>query len=140
MPPPLLHSFPHVITHRLRYGDTDRQGHINNAVYATLFEFGRTELFYGLEPPLLAAGFEPVLARVVIDYHRELLWPGEIQVATAVKSFGRTSMTLAQAVFGTAKAAASGQAVIVQLDSATRTPVPWSDGQRAAMSCFALKA
>jgi hypothetical protein len=30
---------------KLRYGDTDRQGHINNAVFTTLLETGRVEFF-----------------------------------------------------------------------------------------------
>ena len=31
---------------KLRYGDTDRQGHINNAVFATFCETGRVMFLY----------------------------------------------------------------------------------------------
>lgn len=137
--PRTLEAYPHTLAHRLRYSDTDRQGHVNNAVYATLFEFGRTELFFGLQPPLLISGAEPVLVRLVIDYHSELLWPGNIMVATAVHKIGRTSMTLAQAVFGPNGCAASGEAVIVQLDSASRSPRPFDDEQRSAMNPYMLQ-
>lgn len=137
---PPLAAYPHVLAHQLRYGDTDRQGHVNNAVYATLFEFGRTQLLFDLNPPLLIDGSEPVMVRLVIDFLSELHWPGEVTVATAVQNMGRTSMTLAQAVFGPAGCAASGEAVIVQLDSASRRPKPWADSQRAAMAPFALKS
>ena len=133
-----LSAYPHVLPHRLRYGDTDRQGHINNAVYATLLEFGRTELFYGLQPPLIGKGMEPVLARIAIDYHREMHWPGDITVATALLKMGRSSLTMVQGVFGPQGCAASGEAVIVQLDSASRRPHPWDDRQREAMQAFAL--
>ncbi|OQW53201.1 acyl-CoA thioesterase [Candidatus Raskinella chloraquaticus] len=136
---PPLAAYPHALTHQLRYGDTDRQGHINNAVYATLFEFGRTQLFFDLKPPLLIQGSEPVMVRLVIDYLSELHWPGEVIVATAVQKMGRTSMTLAQAVFGPTGCAAAGEAIIVQLDSTSRRPKPWDDSQRAAMAPFALK-
>ena len=37
---------------KLRYGDTDRQGHVNNAVFATFMETGRVELIYNPEDPL----------------------------------------------------------------------------------------
>lgn len=138
--PPPLAAYPHVLTHRLRYGDTDRQGHVNNATYVTLFEFGRTELIYSLRPPLIVEGAEPVLVRLIVDYHRELHWPGDIEVATAVEKIGRTSMNMYQAVFGPDGCAASGEAVIVQLDSTTRRPRPWDEAQRQAMKPFLLRA
>ena len=121
---PPLAAYPHALTHQLRYGDTDRQGHINNAVYATLFEFGRTQLLFDLKQPLLNQGSEPVMERLVIDYLSELHWPGEVIVATAVQKMGRTSMTLAQAVFGPTGCAAAGEAIIVQLVSTCRRPKP----------------
>ena len=37
---------------KLRYADTDRQGHVNNAVFATMLETGRVELLYSLDKPL----------------------------------------------------------------------------------------
>ena len=33
-----------VTTHRLRFNDTDRLGHVNNAVFAVMLEQGRSEL------------------------------------------------------------------------------------------------
>ncbi len=38
--PPTLDAFPLRTHEKLRYADTDRQGHINNAVFATLLETG----------------------------------------------------------------------------------------------------
>lgn len=38
---PTLAAYPLHSRDKLRYGDTDRQGHINNAVFATFFETGR---------------------------------------------------------------------------------------------------
>ena len=81
---------------------------------------------------------EPVLARIAIDYHREMHWPGDITVATALLKMGRSSLTMVQGVFGPQGCAASGEAVIVQLDSASRRPHPWDDRQREAMQAFAL--
>lgn len=132
-------AYPHLVADPIRYGDTDRQGHVNNAVYATFFEFGRTLLFASELSSLVAPGREPVLVRVVIDFRRELHWPGAVEVGTAVLSVGTSSARFAQAVFSGETCAASGEAVVVQLDSATRRPTPWSDAQRAALARFALK-
>lgn len=52
---------------KLRYGDTDRQGHVNNAVFATFMETGRVELIYNPADPLLEDGFSFVLAKLDID-------------------------------------------------------------------------
>jgi acyl-CoA thioester hydrolase len=133
-----LEAYRHRIAHAIRYGDTDRQGHVNNAAYATYFEHGRTLLFVDPATRLLASGTEPVLVRLAIDYRAELHWPGEVIIATAVLALGNTSMRLAQAVFSGGRCAASGEAVVVQLDSATRKPRPWDDAQRAALTPWML--
>lgn len=129
-------GYTHLVTDPIRYGDTDRQGHVNNAVYATYFEFGRTLLFAEDLRSLVAPGREPVLVRLVIDFRKELHWPGSVEVGTAVLSIGTSSARFAQAVFSGTTCAASGEAVVVQLDSATRRATPWSDEQRAALDRF----
>ena len=73
---------------KLRYGDTDRQGHVNNAVFATFMETGRVELIFNAEAPLLDAGFSFVLAKLDIDYVAEVLWPGTVEIGTC--DAGRT--------------------------------------------------
>ena len=46
-PVPLLGDFAVISREKLRYGDTDRQGHVNNAVYSTFLETGRVEMLLG---------------------------------------------------------------------------------------------
>lgn len=36
----------------IRYADTDRQGHVNNAVFSTFLETGRVDILYNPEMPL----------------------------------------------------------------------------------------
>ena len=40
---PELGQFPCRTYDKLRYADTDRQGHVNNAVFSTMLETGRVE-------------------------------------------------------------------------------------------------
>jgi acyl-CoA thioester hydrolase len=126
-------AFPHLYEERVRYGDTDRQGHVNNAVYATFFESGRTMMFAERLPSLVSKTREPVLVRLVIDFRREVHWPGVVTVATAVAEIGRTSCRFAQAVFQGETCVASGEAVVVQLDRSSREPSLWDDAQRAML-------
>lgn len=123
-------DFPRRATDKLRYGDTDRQGHINNAVFSTLLETGRVELIYDPASPLAGPGAAFVIARLEIDFRAELLWPGEVETGMRVASVGTSSVRLEQAIFQNGRCAASAVTVIVQVDEATRTSRPLSAAAR----------
>jgi acyl-CoA thioester hydrolase len=109
---------------KLRYNDTDRQGHINNAVYATFFETGRVGFVAEAREQVADVGSEFVVARVVIDFRAELHYPGIVDIGTSVRSVGRSSLVLAHAVFKDELCAATGESVLVQLETATRRAAP----------------
>lgn len=115
-----LDDFPCRSYDKLRYGDTDRQGHVNNAVFATLLETGRVEILYDPDAPLAEAGSAFVLARLTLEFVSEVHWPGRVDIGTRVAAVGRSSITLEQAVFQDERLVASGQTVIVQVNEATR--------------------
>jgi acyl-CoA thioester hydrolase len=127
-------DFPSHNFDKLRYGDTDRQGHINNAVFSTLFETGRVGVIHDGEAPLLGPGFSFVLARIAIDYKAELLWPGRVEIGTGVKSIGNSSVTFLQALFQDGKLAATAQSVVVQVDMVTRKSAPLPAEARARLT------
>lgn len=118
---------------KLRYGDTDRQGHVNNAVFATFMETGRVELIYNPQDPLLDEGFSFVLAKLDIDYIAEVFWPGTVEIGTRVVRVGRSSVTMQQAVFQGGKLCASAETVVVHFDQTTRKSHAFSQVQRARL-------
>ena len=128
-----LDDFPARSHDKLRYGDTDRQGHVNNAVFATLLETGRVEI---LRAPTASGGSltedgrEWVLARLSLDFLGEMLWPGRVEVGTRVERIGRTSVGMEQALFQEGRLVARAETVIVQTDQQTRRPAPLSDAVR----------
>ena len=65
---------------KLRYADTDRQGHVNNAQFATFLETGRVELLYGEDEPLRPNVAEFVLVSIQIDLQGEIHWPGRVDI------------------------------------------------------------
>ena len=115
----------------LRFGDTDANGHINNAVYSVLCESGRVNLFH----TRLTGVFEDrryfVIARFAIEYRRELLYPGRVSTATWITRLGNSSIGLAQGVFGEAGLAAEAEATCVLMDGATRRATPFPPALRA---------
>lgn len=135
---PSLHDFPLQSTDKLRYGDTDRQGHINNAVFATYLETGRVEMLFTPDNPLAAPGCEFVIAQLVLDFRNEILWPGTVQIGTRVASIGRSSVKLEQAIFQNGRCAATSQSVIVQIDVATRQSTPITDAARQRLAALAI--
>jgi acyl-CoA thioester hydrolase len=123
---PKLADFPARTSFSLRYSDTDRQGHINNTVFATMLEAARVELVYGPDVPPLPPDTSFVIVRLVINFRAELEWPGEVAIGTRVTGIGTSSVTLDHAVFRDAALVATGEGVMVMLDEATRraTPLP----------------
>lgn len=121
-----LDAYPHRSHAEIRYADLDRQGHVNNAVFATYSEIGRVAFMYDPEKPLAVEGTSFVIARLLIDFRSELLWPGTVEIGTGVLKIGRTSFTLAQGLFSKGQLAATTEATIVMVDAQTRrsTPLP----------------
>ncbi len=85
---PTLDDFPAHSHDKLRYGDTDRQGHVNNAVFSTLLETGRIEILSEITAELAEAGREWVIARLTLDFLGEVLWPGQVDIGTRVQRVG----------------------------------------------------
>lgn len=121
-----LESYPLRSFDTIRYADTDRQGHVNNAVFSTFLESGRVPLLYDREAPLAADGAAFVIAKLVLEFRSEINWPGRVEIGTAVASVGRSSLTLAQGLFQDGRLVATAETVIVQMDEQTRRSRPLS--------------
>jgi acyl-CoA thioester hydrolase len=109
---------------KLRLGDTDRQGHVNNAVFATFAETGRIEFMRDETLKLDRDNLGFVVARVEIDFRAELHWPGAVDIGTRLVSVGRTSWRMEHGMFAGERCVATAVSVMVTIDRATRRPTP----------------
>jgi acyl-CoA thioester hydrolase len=123
---------PIVAMQRLRFCDTDQLGHVNNAVYAEMFEAGRVEMLAPLG--LLAGPHAVVIVRLEIDYLREMNWPGEVSIETAVARIGTKSMHMRQRLLVGSEETARSRSVLAIIDVETRRAVPIHDGWRAILA------
>ncbi|HEV3177449.1 MAG TPA: thioesterase family protein [Stellaceae bacterium] len=105
---------------KLRYADTDRQGHVNNAVFATFCESGRVMFLYDEKLNLAGPDANFVVVRLELDFRSELFYPGRVDIGTRVLGIGRTSFRLGQGIFNGETCAATAETVLVQMDAATR--------------------
>jgi acyl-CoA thioester hydrolase len=132
-PQPRLADYPHRVGDVIRYRDLDPQGHVNQAVFATYFESGRVAMFRGPDLGIGVSDATFVLARIEIDYLKELHWPGTVEIGTGVAAFGRSSFTVAQAIFRDAACAATARATMVMIDRTTRRARPLTDEVKARL-------
>lgn len=124
---PRLNDYPARASDKLRYCDTDRQGHVNNAVFSTFLETGRVEILHGPNGEVADDGAAFVIARLELDFLGEVTWPGTVEIGTAVVETGRSSVTLDQLVCQDDKPVARAKTVIVQMNEATRKSQPLSE-------------
>ena len=115
---------------QLRFGDTDALGHINNAVYASYSELGRIDFIERLNLP--AGGF--ILARLAIDFRRQVLLGDSCHITTEVLSLGNTSFTMRQVLYANDQLAAEFEAVVVWFDYELNRPVRVPDEVRMRLT------
>ena len=117
----------------IRWRDLDALGHVNNAVYATYLEEVRDGL---LRQALDGVGdpWEWVLARVAIDFRRELKLQDEAVVAWCeIARVGTSSVTLREGVRAEAGwIAAEAEAVVVAWNRESGGSRPLTGAERTS--------
>ena len=139
-PPPRPEDFPHRTVETIRFGDLDRQNHINNAVFATHFESGLVIILYGEEYGLIVPGASFVLARLAIDFLGEMHWPGNVEIGTAIRRVGNSSLGLDQALFVNGVCVATAENTLVLIDKTIRKPLPFTPEHAARIRAAAPAA
>lgn len=94
-------SFKHSIPIQLRSSDMDRFGHINNAVYFTFYDLGKTNY---IEAVCSSVDWEKeaiVVVQINVSFMSQIYGTDHIAVQTAVTSIGTKSFELAQRVVDT---------------------------------------
>lgn len=117
-------SFRHWSPVTIRFSDQDSLAHVNNVALAQYFEVGRTAFVYDV---IRAAGCEGriefILARLVIDFKRELHYPGAVEVGSRLTRLGTKSLTTGYGIFKDEVCIATSEAVNVFYDMATRRSI-----------------
>jgi acyl-CoA thioester hydrolase len=124
---------PFLTSQILRFCDTDKLGHVNNAVYAMMYEAGRSEMM--AHAGLLDAenGRGVVIARLEIDFLREMNWPGEVHISTEVARIGPKSMHMRQSLTLRDVLVSRALSVLAVIDTTTRRAVPIEDSWRTRL-------
>lgn len=133
-----LADFPLKTFDKVRYADTDRQGHVNNAVFSTFLETGRVEVLYNARLPILMQGASFVIASLKLEFLKEITWPGQVDIGTGILKIGNSSITLLQRLFQNDDCVAQAETIIVQVDDETRRGSPLSAAARQTLGGWLL--
>ncbi len=122
-----LDDFPLKTFDKVRYADTDRQGHVNNTTFAAFLETGRVEVLYNSDLPLLSEGSSFVIASLKLDFLKEITWPGQVDIGTGITKIGNSSIKMDQQLFQNEACVASAETVVVQVDEMSGRSSPLTD-------------
>lgn len=133
-----LEHFPSITFDKLRYADTDRQGHVNNAVFSTFLETGRVSFLYNADMPVLPEGASFVIASLQLNFLREIKWPGQVDIGTGILRIGNSSLQLLQHLFQNGQRVATAETVVVQVDDASGKSRPITAEAKAILQDWIL--
>ncbi len=124
----------------IRWRDLDVYGHVNHVVFLTYLEEARDEWLGGALGGEANQVWNYVVARVAIDYRRELsLSDDVIRARCRLESVGTSSLrTFEEIVTSDGEQAASAEAVLVARDAETGRSRPLTDAERAALEASSL--
>ncbi len=124
-------SSAHRLEIQVRFSDTDQMGHINNAAYAVYLESARLALTASLQLSQLKV----VLARLELDYRREIKLGQPVHVETVVTQLGNSSWHYAARIVAGGEVALEARSVQVQVGPQLR-PLPLSASTKAALGRY----
>jgi acyl-CoA thioester hydrolase len=120
----LVHTSPQ----RIRWGDMDAFGHVNNTVYFRYMEQARLEWLYALAAKHGAhdPSEGPVIANATCDFLAPLVYPADLEVRMFVGEPGRTSIGTFYEIWADGRKYAEGASRLVWIDRTTgrSTPLP----------------
>jgi acyl-CoA thioester hydrolase len=131
-------AFPFVTFDKVRYGDTDRQGHVNNAVFATFFETGRVEMLYQPSHQFLSDDCSFVVAKSTIELIAEIHWPGQVDIGTGITRIGNSSLVIAANLYQHGQLVATSETIVVQVNNITKTSTPISEEVKQKLKSFQI--
>ena len=125
-----LADFPHQTYDKIRYGDTDRQGHINNAMFVRFYETSRAEVLYDPKNLLHDDDGSFVIANLTVEFLQEIHWPGQVQIGLKVTKIGNSSVMFFQALFQDDVLVSTSTSVIVHVNNQTKKSSRLNDAAR----------
>lgn len=124
------------IGERVRFNDLDLLGHVNNIAYMVYVETGRANFLRSIGMFEIGGRRQTVIARMEIDYRRELGYPADVRVGVRVLAVGRSSFRIGVGIFDGDVCVATAVNVIVRWDRDLHQSLALDESERAALSAW----
>jgi len=130
-------GMPIEVEQRVRWGELDAFGHVNNTVFFRWFEDARIALFeeVGIETNT-PTGVAPILATTTCDFLAPVTFPGRVVAGCRVAKLGRTSFVTEYELRCGEQLVGRGSGVLVMVDYGSGEKVPLSEALRGALERF----
>jgi acyl-CoA thioester hydrolase len=124
--PEHIGAYPIRSIEKLRFADTDCNGHISNAIFAVCCQNARMEVLSDPNRAPVPLGAHFILARLQLDFLAEMHWPGTVEIGTRIEHIGRSSIVFVQGLFLRGRCVARANSIVVLIDAGSRrvTPLP----------------
>ncbi|MDP2241225.1 MAG: thioesterase family protein [Burkholderiales bacterium] len=112
---------------KVRWGDMDALGHVNNTVYFRYMEQARVSWFEALGVPVLENGCGPVIVKAVCEFLKPITYPATVAIPVYLEKTGRSSFVVAHDIHldgDPAAVFARGEVVVVWIDHAQEKSRP----------------
>jgi acyl-CoA thioester hydrolase len=131
-------DFKHTVPVQLRFNDVDGLGHVNNSVYFSFYDLGKTEYFKTINGGVLPTEVDIVVAHAEVDFIAPVFLSDEIAVQTMVSEIGNKSFELMQRIIDTKHniVKCRCKTVMVGFDFKNNCSKPISDEWRNAISAY----
>lgn len=113
-------SYPHWITERVRWSDTDMAGHANNLSFGAFCEVSRALILRNIIHPDSEQRGSLLLAEFRLRFLSELHWPDEVDIGSGISVIGNSSYVFANALFKGDRCVAVADSRMVMIDDSTR--------------------
>ncbi len=131
-----LSTYPLVTELALRYGDVDRQGHLNNVAIATFYQEARLDVLQHALGPITTRS-RIMVAEQTLKFLGEG-FPVATTFGSGVSRLGRSSYGLAHGMFQDGRCIGLCDTVLVNVgDDGKSAPMP--DAMRAALEALLLR-
>jgi acyl-CoA thioester hydrolase len=129
-----------VVPYHVMFSDIDAYGHVNNAVFFTYFEWGRTQLWFELTEWGGARDIGFIVARAECDFKKQLAME-PIEIWTRVGSMGTSSLEfLCEIRKADGEVAATGRVVTVLYDWERQARKTIGDDLRARVQSLSSRS
>jgi acyl-CoA thioester hydrolase len=128
----------YVVPYQVTFRDVDFFGHVNNAVYFTFFEWGRTKYWLELMGSTLPEAIGFIVAHADCDFRRQLDFGQEIEICTKIGDLRNRSLDFHCEIRKSdgGEVAATGKVVVVIFDWMGQKSVPINEALREKIAVF----